>query len=151
MSWKICSWWNLADFPSWKRIGQRALGRFILDNYCRGASKSAGERAREHRRRIYTEEKAKVVAAVWGTEFIQFLAALAVLHQDDKKKRMKCTRIKWKKGWIHRILQIVLVSNSIDDLCLLFCINPSYIVCTVKVLSCWIVYSVHLTHFIKTK
>ena len=27
-----------------------------------------------HRKRIQTEEKAKVVAAVWGEEFIQFLA-----------------------------------------------------------------------------
>ena len=34
----------------------------------------------KHRRRIKTEEKAKVVAAVWGTEFVQFLAALAILH-----------------------------------------------------------------------
>ena len=33
-----------------------------------------------HRRRINTEEKAKVVAAVCGTEFIKFLAALAILH-----------------------------------------------------------------------
>ena len=33
-----------------------------------------------HTRRINTEEKAKVVAAVWGEEFIQFLAALNVLH-----------------------------------------------------------------------
>ena len=32
------------------------------------------------RRRINTDEKAKVVAAVWGTEMIQFLAALAILH-----------------------------------------------------------------------
>ena len=33
-----------------------------------------------HRRRIKTEEKANVVAAVWGgEEFIQFLAALAVV------------------------------------------------------------------------
>ena len=32
-----------------------------------------------HRRRIKTEENAKVVAAVWGKEFIQFLAALAIL------------------------------------------------------------------------
>ena len=39
---------------------------------------------------IYTEEKAKVVAAVWGTEFIKFLA---VLHQDDMKKRINCTGI----------------------------------------------------------
>ena len=36
-----------------------------------------------HRRRIKTEEKAKVVDAVWGTELIQFLAALAILHKDD--------------------------------------------------------------------
>ena len=33
-----------------------------------------------HRRRIKTDGKAKVVAAFWGTELIQFLAALAVLH-----------------------------------------------------------------------
>ena len=37
---------------------------------------------------IYTEEKAKVVAAGWGTEFIQGLTALAVLHQDDMNIRM---------------------------------------------------------------
>ena len=37
----------------------------------------------KHRRRKYTEEKAKVVAAVWGTEIIQFLALLAILHWDD--------------------------------------------------------------------
>ena len=36
-----------------------------------------------YRRRINTEEK--VVDAVWGTEFIPFLAALAVLHHDDLK------------------------------------------------------------------
>ena len=32
-----------------------------------------------NRRRMKTEEKAKVVAAVWGTEMIQFLAVLAIL------------------------------------------------------------------------
>ena len=41
-----------------------------------------------HRRRIYTEEKAKVGAAVWWTELIQFLAALDIFHQDDLKNRM---------------------------------------------------------------
>ena len=41
-----------------------------------------------HRRRIYTEELAKFVASVCGTEFIQFLAAPAILHQDDLKNRM---------------------------------------------------------------
>ena len=35
------------------------------------------------RRRIKTEEKANVVAAVRGTELIHFFAALTILHQDD--------------------------------------------------------------------
>ena len=35
-----------------------------------------------HRRRIETEGKAKVIASVWGTEFFQFLAALAVLSRS---------------------------------------------------------------------
>ena len=38
--------------------------------------------------RIYTEEKAKFIAAVWGEECFQFLAALAILHQDDLKNMM---------------------------------------------------------------
>ena len=33
-----------------------------------------------HRRRIKTEEKAEVIAAVWGTDLIPFLAALTILH-----------------------------------------------------------------------
>ena len=41
-----------------------------------------------HRRRMYTEEKAKVVAAVSVTALIQFLAEQAILHQDDMKKRI---------------------------------------------------------------
>ena len=46
-----------------------------------------------HRRRINTEAKANVVASVEGTEFIQFLAALAVLNLDDLKNRINCPRI----------------------------------------------------------
>ena len=38
-------------------------------------------------RRIKTEAKAKVVAGVWGTEWIQFLAALDIFHQDDCEER----------------------------------------------------------------
>ena len=34
-----------------------------------------------------------VVADVWGAEFIQYLAAQAILHQDDMKKRMSCARM----------------------------------------------------------
>ena len=36
-----------------------------------------------HRRRIKTEAKAKVVAAVWGTEINQYLATPVILYQDD--------------------------------------------------------------------
>ena len=36
-----------------------------------------------NRRRITTKEEAKVVAAVWGTELIQFIVALAIFHRDD--------------------------------------------------------------------
>ena len=35
-----------------------------------------------------TEEK----AVVWKTELIQFIAALAILHQDDLKKGMKSSK-----------------------------------------------------------
>ena len=69
-----------------------------------------------HRRRITTEEKAKVVAAVWGTELIRFLAMLAILHQDDLKKGMNSSYSSCRPGaihpTIHPILQIVLVQNS---------------------------------------
>ena len=37
---------------------------------------------------IEEKEKAKVVAAVWGTNFIQFHAALQIYYQDDMNKRM---------------------------------------------------------------
>ena len=51
-------------------------------------------------RRIYTEEKANVVAAIWGTEFIQFLVALAIMHQNDLKNNV---------GPFHPFLHIILV------------------------------------------
>ena len=53
-------------------------------------------KAGEHRRRISTEEKAKVIATVWGTEKIQFLVALAI--QDDVKKRMNRIKATWRNG-----------------------------------------------------
>ena len=53
-------------------------------------------KSRNHRRRIYTEEKAKVVAAAWGTAFLQFLAAQANLHQDDLKNGVNCIRTIWR-------------------------------------------------------
>ena len=55
--------------------------------------RSMGERASlrqvwHHRRRIKTEEKAKVVAAVRGEEFFQFLAALVILARTIFKNKM---------------------------------------------------------------
>ena len=40
-----------------------------------------GEIPPQHRRRIKTEEKAKVVAAVGGTELMQFFAELAIFYK----------------------------------------------------------------------
>ena len=40
-----------------------------------------------HRRWRKKEEKAKVVAAVWGTESIQFIAAQDIFHQDDCEEK----------------------------------------------------------------
>ena len=99
---------------------------------------------------LKTEEKANVVAAVWGTEFIQFLAAQATFHQDDLKNMMNCTQDNLKNrmnssissnhpGSIHPILQFVFVQNSWsgkelnkfcppnsgEDLCIFFCIYIS--------------------------
>ena len=39
----------------------------------------------KHRRRIYTEAKATVVASVWEAEFMKFLAALAILPRLGRK------------------------------------------------------------------
>ena len=45
-----------------------------------------------HRRRIKTEEKAKVVVDDWGAESVHFFAALGILGQADIKHRMNCSR-----------------------------------------------------------
>ena len=63
-----------------------------------------------HRRRMTTEAKAKVVAAAWGIELIQFLAALAFLHHDDLKKRMNKITATWRDGWLKKWL-IHIASN----------------------------------------
>ena len=47
---------------------------------------------------IKTEEKAKVVAAVWRSELIQFLAALGIFHQDDLKKKINRIMATWRDG-----------------------------------------------------
>ena len=54
---------------------------------------------------------AKVVTTVWGTKWIQFIAALAILHQDDLKKRDPVVQFFISYCVICPILQIVLVQN----------------------------------------
>ena len=62
-----------------------------------------------HRRRIFAEEKAKVVAAVWGTAFIEFIAALAILHQGKLKNRMTLSFSSYHPDAIHPFLHFILV------------------------------------------
>ena len=66
------------------------------------------------RRKIHTEEKANVVAAVWGTELRQFLAALAILHLDNLKNTVGWFGTGRVEEWGAKqpILQLVLVQNS---------------------------------------
>ena len=47
----------------------------------------SGRESSRHRRSIYTEGKAKVVASVWGKKIIQFLAASTVLPRTSLNKR----------------------------------------------------------------
>ena len=63
---------NLVHYVEWKQLYSGQSVHIGLISFVPG----------DHRGRIYTEEKAKVVAAAWGTELLQFLAALAILHQD---------------------------------------------------------------------
>ena len=51
-----------------------------------------------HRRRIRTEEKAMVVDSVWGKEFIQLFATLAVLPRTILKNRMNLS-FSFKSSW----------------------------------------------------
>ena len=55
--------------------------------------------------RICTEEEAKVVAAVWGTEFIQFHAALCIQiqRQDYLKKWNNGKMDTWQNGCFEKM------------------------------------------------
>ena len=61
-----------------------------------------------HKRRIQTEEKAKVVVSVWGEKCFQSLAKLAVLSRTILKNRMNSAfsfKSSWcNSWWIHPFL-----------------------------------------------
>ena len=109
----------------------------------------------QHRRRIKTEEKAKGADSVWGEEFIQFLAALAISSWLWRKGLIHPFLLT-NPGAIHPIIQIVQCKtasaarnwiklfppNRSDDLCLFFCLYPSSKFCrslvhTGYLLSAW--------------
>ena len=52
---------------------------------------------------LYRRGKVKVVAVAWETGLIQFLAALAILHQDKLKNRLICTLF-FNSSWCKAIL-----------------------------------------------
>ena len=54
-----------------------------------------------HRRRINT----KVDATVWGTEFNQLLATLAILYQDDLKKRINTIMATWLNVYLGKMAE----------------------------------------------
>ena len=55
-----------------------------------------------YRRRITTKEEAKVVA-VWGTELIQFLAALDISTRMILKKRVNRIKAAWRNGCFEKM------------------------------------------------
>ena len=60
-------------FANIKDYVRRASGKQTAFGF-----ESRSMQSQTHRRRIKTEEKAKAFASVWGEEFIQFHAALAI-------------------------------------------------------------------------
>ena len=56
------------------------------------------------RRMINTKEKAEVVTAAWGTELIQFLAAVAIFQPDDLFKRMNRITTTWRNGCYEKMV-----------------------------------------------
>ena len=74
------------------------------------------------------EAKANVVASVWGADFVQFLAALAVLTWSIWKNRMNTT-VSYKTTEAKQLawqgIEENLPPNRCDDLCLCFSLHPS--------------------------
>ena len=105
-----CSWW-LKSWRWWYKQQEVQKTAHWPQPWIRGCSEDLipGQNKRKVPLRsanfafAHTEEKATVVAAALGTELIQSLATLAILHQDFMKNRINCTRIIWRglnaPGW----------------------------------------------------
>ena len=79
----------------------------------------------QHRRRMEREAKAKVVASVWGTDFVQFLATLAVLPRSIVKNRMnltvsfKSTKASAARNWTNSVPQADATTFTFSSLSIL--------------------------------
>ena len=77
----------------------------------------------QSQKKVELEDKAKVVASVWGVKFVQFFAALAVLPLSIWKNRMNSTcsfnkTNKAKQLQCGKELNKFCPTNRRDDLCL---------------------------------
>ena len=93
-----------------------------------------------HRRRVKTEEKAKVVVADGGTEFIQFVATLTILPWTILENKMNPS-VSFQSSWCNssysqncpsaqqlqcgKELNKFCPPNTSYNLCLFFCLYPS--------------------------
>ena len=92
-------------------------------------------------------QKAKVVAAVWGKEFIQFLAALAILPIRTILKTRMNSSFSFKSSCCYssyysnrplqnsqrgKELNNFCLPNKSNDLCLFFCLYPSSMTAALK-------------------
>ena len=100
-----------------------------------------------HRRRINTEENAKVVAAAWGMEFIKFLAPLTILQQDDFEVQDEFFESSWCNSSYYSKLSYrqnskrskkknkFCLPDISDDLCQSFCIYLSSMILSYCILT----------------
>ena len=75
------------------------------------------------------EAKAKVVASVWGADFVQFLAALAVLSRSVGNKRLNSSYSSTSteaKQLAQQGTEQSLPPNRHDDFCMFFSLHPSF-------------------------
>ena len=89
-------------------------------------------------------QRSSLLHMFWGDEFVQFLAALAVLPRTILKNRMNSS-FYFKSSWCnssyysvssqakrlaHQGIEYIFPPNRSNDRCLFFCINPSSMVST---------------------
>ena len=98
-----CLSWGQSIDAAWRKRQHCRFGTFYALNiqhvYSTNLSYDVSTfKLKTHRRRIKTEEKAKVVAAVGGGGFIQFLSKLAFLPRTILKNRMHSS-LSFKSSW----------------------------------------------------